>query len=68
MQADKASRRPTTHCHNCGLACNELFCCEWCTNTYLARMEAHRGGQARHVRSRPDKSSMPGTDETPARG
>jgi len=52
MIADNASIKPGRCCHNCGLECNGMFCCAWCVNAYLARLDAHRtahrqGGQAK---------------------
>lgn len=56
MQVNKTTSSTKKHCHNCGLLCNGMFCCEWCLNTYCARQDAHR----RRARSQSNKGSTPG--------
>lgn len=68
MQADRIPSSPTERCHNCGLACNGMLCCEWCINTYLARQDAHRVARRRRARSHPNEGSAPGASETAAGG
>jgi len=59
VQADNTLSRPTKRCHNCNLACNGMFCCEWCINTYLARQDAHRVSRRSCARSQPIEGSAP---------
>ena len=40
-------------CHNCGLPCTGMFCCDWCSSTYLARYDAHQAAHRPRARSRP---------------
>ena len=68
MQADKTSSGPTKRCHNCGLECTGMFCCEWCVNTYLARQDAHRVARRRRARSQPNEGSGPGARKAAAGG
>jgi len=68
MQTDKTPSGPTTRCHNCGLPCNGMFCCEWCINTYLARRDAHRVARRHRARSQPNEGSAPGASGTIACG
>ncbi len=60
MQVNKRSSNPRKRCHNCGLPCNGMFCCEWCLNTYWARQAAHRVADQRRERSQSNKGSTPG--------
>jgi hypothetical protein len=60
MNTEKTSRRPTKRCHNCGLACHGMFCCDWCMDAYLARRDAEEVARRRGGRSRPDERSGPG--------
>ena len=68
MLADKNLRSPTKRCHNCGLECNGMFCCEWCINTYLEREEAHRVARRAGAASRPNKGSTPDAGQEEASG
>lgn len=68
MHGDKISSSPTKHCQNCGLACNGMFCCEWCMSAYLARRDAHQVARRRRARSRPNKGSAPGAGQTAGDG
>ena len=54
---------PTKRCQNCGLACNGMFCCEWCMNAYLARRDAHRIARRRPARSQPNEGKVPETGQ-----
>jgi hypothetical protein len=68
MQANKTSGRPTNRCHNCGLPCNTMFCCDWCVDAYLARLKVHRGEHGRPARTRLNKDSTPGPGPKEAGG
>lgn len=57
MQANEAPRSPKGCCHNCGLPCKGMFCCDWCFDTYLARRDAHRVAHRRKAQAQPDKGS-----------
>ena len=62
MPVNETPRRPRKRCHNCGLPCNDMFCCHWCLNTYLARREVHQAGRRRRARSHSNKGSVPGAE------
>ena len=66
MEANEASRNPKKHCQNCGLACNGMFCCEWCVSTYCARRDAHRMAGRRRAQSQSDEDSTPGEGQRAA--
>ena len=68
MQARKKPRGPKARCHNCGLECNRMFCCEWCVNTYVSRQNAHQAARRRRTRSQPDEGTGPLANETAAGG
>ena len=68
MQADKTSRSPTKRCHNCGLACKGMFCCDWCMDAYLARRDAHGAARRRRARSQLNEGSAPRASDTAAGG
>ena len=60
MEPEKISRKPRKHCHNCALACNGMFCCEWCLIAYCARRDAHRLAERRRAQSQSETNSTPG--------
>ncbi len=62
MPTNEARGSLKKRCHNCGLPCNGIFCCDWCLNTYIARRDAHRVDRRRRARSRPDKGLASGAD------
>jgi hypothetical protein len=68
MQADRKTSGPTKSCHNCGLTCNGMFCCEWCINTYLARQDAHRVIRRCQAQSKPNEGSAPEAGKTAVGG
>ncbi len=68
MQADKTSSSPTKRCHNCGLECKGMFCCEWCVNTYFERQDAHRAARRSRARSQPNEGSRSGAGEAAGGG
>ena len=68
MHGDKISSSPTKRCHNCGLACNGMFCCEWCLSTYLARLDAHRIARRCRARLQPKDGSAPGAGQPATSG
>jgi hypothetical protein len=68
MGTDKPPRRPTKRCYNCGLACNGMFCCEWCIDTYYARQDAQRAASRRRAQSQPNQGLAPGAGEISAGG
>lgn len=55
MPANETPKSPRKRCHNCGLPCNGMFCCDWCMSAYLARRDAHQAARRRRARSQPDK-------------
>jgi hypothetical protein len=66
MPADDAHKNPKKRCHNCGLPCSGMFCCDWCLSTYLARRDAHQAVRQRRTRSQSNKCSPPGSDQAAA--
>jgi hypothetical protein len=62
MQVNEGPKNPRERSHNCGLPCNGMFCCDWCTTAYLARRDAHRVARRRRAQSQPDKGSAAGAD------
>ncbi len=62
MPANETPKSPRKRCHNCGLPCNGMFCCDWCMSAYLARRDAHQAVRRRRARSQLDKGSAPGAD------
>ena len=73
MPKRKEQQKPNKRCHNCGLTCVGMFCCDWCMNTYLARRAAHQVARRSSAGTPPEKNlprrnDLGGIDKDPERG
>lgn len=60
MPTNEATGTPRKHCLNCGLSCEDIFCCDWCLKTYKARLDAHQVGHRQRAPSQAGKASASG--------